>query len=172
MDSPNNAGNTDLTPKPGSTGRWLRIALAVSLAINLGIVGMVAGAVFRNGGPQHGATLARDVGFGPFTDALSKEDRSKLRRAFLGAVPELRDSRKAVRADFAELLEQLRASPFDADALRAVFDRQNARNAERLELGQRLIFDLVVGMTPEARAAFADSLEQSLTRGSKRRDRQ
>jgi uncharacterized membrane protein len=171
MNSPNNAGDTDLTPKPSSTGRWLRIALAASLAVNLGIVGVMAGAVFRHGGPQHGATMARDVGFGPFTDALSKEDRAELRRAFLAAAPEMRDSRRAVRADFQDLLAQLRASPFDADALRVVFDRQNARNAERLELGQRLIFDLVVGMKPDARAAFADRLEQSLAKGPKRRDK-
>jgi uncharacterized membrane protein len=170
MDSPSNAGDTDQTPPPASTGRWLRIALAVSLAINLGIVGMLAGAMFRHGGPPNGATMARDVGFGPFTEALSKEDRLELRRAFLAAAPELRDSRKAVRADFAELLAQLRASQFDADALRAVFDRQSARNAERMELGQRLILDLVVGMKPEARAAFADRLERSLAKGPKRRD--
>lgn len=170
MNSPDNTGDTDLAPKPGSTGRWLRIALAVSLAVNLAIVGMMAGAMFRSGGPPSGVMMARDVGFGPFTDALSKEDRSKLRRAFLAAAPEMRDSRRAVRADFAELLAQLRASQFDEEALRDVFDRQNARNAERLELGQRLIFDLVVSMKPEARVAFADRLEQSLAKGPKRRD--
>jgi uncharacterized membrane protein len=171
MNSPNNAGDTDLAPKPSSTGRWLRIALAVSLAINLAIVGLVAGAMFRSGGPPQGGMMARDVGFGPFTEALSKEDRAELRRGFLAAAPEMRDSRRAVRADFRDLLAQLRASPLDEDALRAVFDRQNARNAERMELGQRLIFDLLVGMKPEARAAFADRLEQSLAKSPNRRDR-
>lgn len=172
MTAPNDTGNASKSPTAAarSSGRWLRIALAISLAINLGIAGIVAGAMFRYGGPMHGGRMTRDLGFGPFTEALSKDDRAELRRAFLAKLPEMRDGRRAMREDLSALLAQLRATPFDAAGLRTAFDRQNQRNAERLELGQQLIFDLVVGMTDEARQAFAGRLEQSLAKGPKRRD--
>lgn len=174
MTPPNFRGETSgpAVPDPASkpVGRWVRIALAISLALNLGVAGIVAGAFFRDGGPMRGGMIARDIGFGPFTEALSKEDRGALRQAFLTKLPEMRDGRRVMRADFAELLTQLRAVPFDVDGLRQVFDRQNVRNAERLQLGQNLIFDLVVGMTDDARQGFADRLEQSLTKGPNHRD--
>lgn len=158
-------------PTPVSAGSgWLRIALIVSLALNLAIIGMVGGAMFRNGGPPHRGSMVRDVGFGSFTDALSREDRASLRRAFLADAPEFRDGRRDMRADFKDLLVQLRAEPLDADQLRAVLDRQSARNAERMALGQTLMFDLLVAMQPDARQAFADRLEKSLSKRPKRGD--
>jgi uncharacterized membrane protein len=172
MTAPNDTGDTPIVSDaaPPYSGRWVRMALAISLAINLGIVGIVAGAMFRDDGPMHSGHMTRDLGFGPFTEALSKDDRAELRRAFLAKLPEMRDGRRAMREDIGALLAQLRATPFDAAGLRAAFDRQNQRNAARLELGQQLIFDLVVGMTDEARQAFAGRLEQSLAKGPKRRD--
>ena len=172
MTAPNTNGDMPDKPvSPVSSGRWLRIALAVSLAINLGIGGVVAGAMFRNRGGMHDGMMARDLGFGPFTEALSKDDRGALRRAFLAKVPELRDGRRAMKKDFSALLEELRAVPFDEVALRDVFDRQNQRNTERLKLGQDLIFDLVVAMTTEARQAFAGRLEAQLARGPKQKEK-
>ena len=106
-------------------GRWMRVAFAVSLAINLGIGGLVAGSLLRDGNPMKNRLLAADIGFGPFTDALSKEDRADLRAAFLAAAPEMRETRQSMHADFKDLLGQLRAVPFDPAALRASFDRQN-----------------------------------------------
>ena len=162
-----------LAPQPTGPlrpqGRWLRVALAVSLAINLAVAGIVAGAVLRDGGPMHSKMMTGDLGFGPFTEALSKDDRAALRGAFLAAAPDLRDTRRAMRADFKDLLEQLRMVPFDAAALRAAFDRQNSRTSDRLQLGQRLIFDLLIGMDDASRQAFAERLEKNLSRGPKRR---
>lgn len=163
--------NVPTAPPPRARSGWLRAALIASLALNLGFVGMVAGAMFRNGGAPHRDSMVRDVGFGAFTDALSKDDRASLRRAFLADAPEFRDGRRDMRSDFNDILVQLRAEPFDADQLRAVLDRQIARNAERLALGQTLIFDLLVAMPPDARKAFADRLEQSLSKAPKRRDK-
>ena len=169
MTAPNNTDDKAMTPDvlPQPSVRWVRIALAISLAINLGIAGVVVGAMLRDGGPMHNANLARDLGFGPFTEALSKADRAELRRAFLAKVPEMRDGRRAMREDIGALLTKLRATPLDIEGLRAAFVRQKARNMERLELGQQLIFDLIVGMTDEARKDFAGRLEQSLAKGPK-----
>ena len=40
----------------------------------------------------------RDLGFGPFTEALNREDRAALRQAFLAKAPDLRQARQRVRA--------------------------------------------------------------------------
>ena len=72
------------TPAPApalsKSGRGLRIALAISVALNLAIAGLVAGAVLRNHAPGGREDVARELGFGPFTEALSREDRRALRQ--------------------------------------------------------------------------------------------
>ena len=178
MTAPNTAGDATQTagPVPQPTapprpqGRWVRVALAVSLAVNLAVAGIVAGAILREGGGMQARMMAGDLGFGPFTDALSKDDRAKLREAFFAASPEMRDTRRAMKTDFNDLLAQLRTVPFNADALRASFDRQSTRNSDRLQLGQRLMFDLLIGMNDQDREAFAGRLEENLSRGPKHRD--
>lgn len=160
---------TDPTPDPKmpvaqrGPSRAIKIALAVSLMLNLAVVGVVAGAWIKGRSPER-ATLVRDLGFGPFTEALSDDDRAALRRSFISQMPDMRDARRAMRSDLADFLAVLRADPFDPAALQTVFERQNTRMSDRLELGQRLMFERVTAMTPEARAAFADRLEQSLVR--------
>lgn len=171
MTGPVENQQTAPNPPANSGSKWVRFALITSLALNLGIIGMVGGAIFRNGGSPHGDSMVRDVGFGAFTEALSKEDRATLRRAFIANAPEFRSGRRDMRADFSDLLVQLRADPFEPDQLRLVLGRQNARNAERLALGQSLIFDLLVAMAPDARQDFANRLEQSLSKGFKHKDR-
>ena len=153
-------------PSPPPGGRKLRIALAVSVALNLLILGLVAGAVLRDGGP-HGR-MVRDLDFGPFTEALTPEDRDALRRDFIRQAPDLRDMRRQMRDDFSTLLAALRAEPFDVEALRGVVANQGDRMAARLELGQDLMLARIAAMTPAERAAFADRLEQRLERGPKR----
>ncbi|PZX53678.1 putative membrane protein [Cereibacter changlensis] len=156
---------TDLppsAPQPRSPV-WMRVVLALSLTLNLAVLGIVGGAALRSHDERRPAPV-RDLGFGPFDNALTPEDRKELRRAFMDDGPDIRSARRAMRQDFAAILEALRAEPFDPAALQQVLDRQNARGAEMLAYGQKLIFERVAAMDPEARRAFADRLEQSLTR--------
>lgn len=145
------------------SGKGVRIALAVSVAVNLLIVGLVAGAVLRDGGPR--GRMMGELDFGPFTEALSREDRDALRQSFLRQMPDMSDMRRQMRTDFAALLSALRAEPFDPAALREVMKSQSARMQERLQIGQGLMLDRLEAMSPEARAAFADRLEERLRHG-------
>lgn len=164
------ADPTPSTPPAAPSGRGLKIALGLSLMLNLAVAGLVVGAVINQRAPGR-SDMVRDLGFGPYTEALSDEDRVALRRSFMREVPDLRDMRRAMRADLDDLLAVLRAEPFDPAALESVLARQNARMSERIVLGQRLLFDRVAAMTPAARAAFADRLEQVLMRRSMHGDR-
>lgn len=150
-----------------TTGKGLRIALAVSVALNLLIVGLLAGAVLRDGGPR--ARMLNDLEFGPFTEALTEQDRKALRRDFVERMPDMRDMRRQMRADFGGLLAALRAEPFDAGAVRALMAGQSARMAERLQLGQDLLVERIGAMTPKERAELADRLEERLQRGPDKR---
>jgi uncharacterized membrane protein len=153
--------------KPGA-GKGLRIALGVSVALNLLVAGLVAGAVLRDGGPRD--RMLRDLDFGPFTEALSGADRDALRREFVARSGGFRDMRDEMRADFDALLRALRVEPFDVEAVRGLLAGQQARVQERLMLGQDLLLERLAAMSPTARAEFADRLEHRLRRGPGRRD--
>jgi uncharacterized membrane protein len=142
----------------------VKIALAVSVALNLAVAGLAAGAWLRDG-PRGG--MPRDMSFGPFSEALDDADRKSIRRSLLSRVGEFREQRQAAKAEFEALLVALRAEPFDASAMQAALAAIEARNSERLELGRTLIETRLIEMSPEARKAFADRLEKGLRRGGR-----
>lgn len=161
------AGAAPVTPPPAAparaAGRGVRVALAVSVALNLLVAGLVAGAVLRDGGPRD--RMVRDLDIGPFTEALSPEDRAALRRDFMDRMPGLRAMRAEMRGDLAALLRVLRVEPFDRAAAAAVLAHHGERVRVRTELGQELLLDRFAAMSPAAREAFADRLERRLQRG-------
>ncbi len=155
---------------PSAVPRWMKVLLAVSLALNLGVLGMLGGAALRGAGDQ-GRPDVRDIGFGPFSDALSPQDRQELRRAFLRDGGNPRAMRHMMRAEVATLLQVLRTEPLQEDDLRASFDRFRQRGQERLDLGQRLLADHIIAMSPDERARFADRLQEMMARDRQRSQR-
>lgn len=153
---------TDQTPPPAAaatTARWLKPALIVSVALNLAVAGLVLGA-WLSDGPRRG--MPRDMSFGPFSEALSDQDRRELRKALMDRAGEFRSARDAARAEFETLLAALRADPFDPDAMKSALAAIETRNAERLQLGRSLIETRLIQMSAEDRQAFADRLERGL----------
>lgn len=142
-------------------GKGLRIALALSVALNLAVAGVVAGAFLRDGPPMR-AAMARDLGFGPYTEALRPEDRKALRQALLEKAPELREMRRQMREDTEALLLLLRSEPFDVKAFDARMAAQGARMETQLRLGQNLLKEFIAALPPAERRAFADRLERGL----------
>lgn len=143
------------------TRRW-KLAFFASLAVNLMVAGIVGGALLKD--PHDRRAEVRDLGFGPFTDALSDADRNALRKSFRERRPDFRAARVQMRADMTEMLSALRAEPFDPVRLSQAFDTQQARLADHLKLGQDLMRDRLAAMTDAERHAFADRLEQRITR--------
>ena len=83
---------------PSKSGRGVRIALAISLGVNLAVVGVFAGAMLRDGHGMRGS-MVRDLGFGLFTEALSREDRRAMRDSLFERAPDIREARRVQRAD-------------------------------------------------------------------------
>lgn len=156
-----------VSPKPGlpapGASRGTKIILAISLALNLAVVGVVVGNALdgdRRGGPS----MARDLAFGPFHEALSGADRRALAKILIAKSPAMRDARKMMEADLTQVLAALQADPFDPAALEAAFAAQNARSSANFGVAQAAIRDFLVQMSPEARAEFATRLQDGLGR--------
>ena len=144
------------------SGRGLRIALAISVALNLVVAGGIVGAMARNHSQGGRDDLVRELGFGPFTEALSREDRRALRQAFLAKMPDARNIKRQRRDDAVALLGTLRASPFAPESLAALMAAQQTRTAQQLVLGQEILRGFLTAMSPADREAFASRLEQRL----------
>lgn len=145
----------------GGASRGTKIVLAISLALNLAVAGVVAGDALDGG--RHGERgMARDLAFGPFHEALSKEDRRALAKILIAKSPDMRDARKMMEADIAQILAALQSDPFDPAALDAAFAAQNARSSANFGVAQSAIRDFLVDMTPQARNAFALRLQKGM----------
>lgn len=150
----------------GRRGRWLRLALVVSLALNLAVAGIVGGALLgRTSEAPREAQLSRELGLGPFLGALDDHDRAELRAAAKARRGELRSGRAEWKQAFEESLQVLRSEPFDADRLRALVERQAQLAGAARGIGQDLLIAQLARMDQAERAAFADRIEQDLRKG-------
>ena len=159
--------------KETETHKWprTRILLVASLALNLLVVGLVAGS-WLSGGDGKGKGNERhaehSLRLGPYARAFSKEERAELRRAFEARKPWFNERRQAMRNFAKELVVVVRTAPFDPDALAELLERQNVlQTAVRAE-GQTILAERLTAMTDAQRKSFADRIEQGLKRGSKR----
>ena len=152
-----------MAEKHKKSGRLQRGLLIGSLALNLLVVGVVAGTFFTGGGS--GGSQRFDLTAGPLTRALEGERRDAVRTALQESGAFARRDRSEIREDMQVLLTTLRADDFDEAAFRDVLSRQRTR----LQSGQNAVLDAVTSqiddMGPDERAAFADRLEAQARRG-------
>ncbi|WP_299604501.1 periplasmic heavy metal sensor [uncultured Tateyamaria sp.] len=146
---------------------WVKILLGLSLAINLGIAGLVGG-IALSGGPLGG----KGPGMGyamPYVLALPQEDR----RAVFGVVRGNRDlpGRGVRRAVYGEMVALLKADTFDRAAVTAILERQ-ARGVEQVQsVAQDEWLDRVAAMSDEERRAYAERVEEVVAKGGPRKPR-
>lgn len=146
------------TPGPRN---WTRVALVLSLALNLAVAGIVAGAVLR--GHRDGPPRGFDLAVGPVARALSEVDRRAVMRDLMDR-RDLRDDRRDDSAAAAPVLAAVRADPFDPAALSAALDGMRGRARDLEAAAEAALVARVAAMTPAERAAFADRLAQELER--------
>lgn len=165
MTEPTDSGN-------GKTPRWIKVLLFASLSMNLLVVGLVGGAFLRHAptGRYDEARFSplRELGYGPFIYALSPSDKKEIGRSWFGRSGDLRANRDEVRAQFVTLLELLRKTPFEIEAVQEIVQNQQVKLSERQQIGQQMLLDRIVAMTDSERAAFARRLERSLNRSFRR----
>lgn len=144
---------------------WVKIVLGLSLALNLAIAGLIGGIALRGGplggkGPGMGYAL-------PYVLALPHEHR----RAVFRAVRDNRDvpGRSARRAAYRDMMSLLEADTFARAEVEAVLDRQ-ARGVGQVQMAARTAWiDTVEDMSPADRRAYAERLQEVLSRGGRGR---
>ena len=152
--------HSDIPARPRA--RALRIALVLSLALNVAFIGAIAGAFLGDGPRDRRATASPDMVL-PYTRALSRDDRRTLREGYRmqgGGRPPLAD----VLGDYSEVVAILRADPFDPAAFEAKLTAQAAGAAERQQTGRRLLTERIRGMSAAERLSYADRLEAEVAR--------
>ncbi|MBY6112846.1 periplasmic heavy metal sensor [Mameliella alba] len=147
------------TEKKSRTGRWLRVMLFVSLALNLLVMGAVAGFVVK--GPPSPRGDRSDPVL-PYTRAFDEEQRRALRRALWRSFPKDGSVRAAYLADYQQALGILRSDPFDRAALAALLTAQSERGAEARLRGQEVLMTFLGELSADERKAYADRLEEEL----------
>lgn len=152
------------------TGKGLRIALIVSLALNLLVVGVVGGAMLSGDRWHHrGPPRVEAIG-GPLTRALAPEDRRVLAREMRAAHRDRNWSRDRLREEFTGLVADLKATPFDPQAVEARLTRIQQAFRERIDSGQALLVARLAGMDDAERAAYAERFQEEMQRQQRHGD--
>ena len=139
----------------------LRLVFLVSLGLNLLVAGVVAGHLI-SGPPDRPPRVDRMAG--PLTFALDEEDRRAIGRDLRRAYRAERPSHDRIAEEYRGVVAALRSDPFDAGAVEAALQNQIKSATRRITLGQEMLMDRIAGMSAADRSAFADRLEEGLTR--------
>lgn len=154
------------------SSRKMRIALAISLALNLLVVGAIVGGSFTRGDDRGRDRSARseEQAIGIYGRALDKSQRREVGRAIrAGGRAEGRALRSELRSLAEEAVAVLRVEPFDAGAFEDILVRQQAMIKSRVDDAQGALSGFVAQMSPAERASYADRLTQVLQRSSQRK---
>ena len=158
---------TSDTGRSSRMPRWLKAVFALSLAANLAVVGLVAGAALRDdrsGRSRHKAppppAAAEAIGAVMYR-SLDRDSRRVLRDLADGQYGNIVERRIA---ELNALLEVIRSEPLDVPVLRARIDAQTAAiNEFRGAMLEVWIAELQQ-MSRAERAAFADKVERHVAR--------
>jgi uncharacterized membrane protein len=136
--------------------RWVKGALYGSLALNMLVLGLGAGAMWHlrtgqavGGGNLYGNLVA-------YSQSLPANRRREL-GALIGDTrqqPEHRAQRQAVRAARQDVMRLFKADPFDIDAFRAAEARAAAAEARLREFADGQAAGIAKQLTAAERAAF------------------
>ena len=149
---------------PQKPRRLWRVIFALSLALNVAVVGVVVGFGAREKG-RGMSPRGFDMAIGPIGRALDQDDRKAIGDA-LRNDPALRgDGRSQTRETVAQLVQVLRMTPFDRDALKDVVETSSDRAARVRRAAQEALVERIAAMTDAERANLADRI------GEKRRSR-
>jgi uncharacterized membrane protein len=135
--------------------RWLLVVLFTSLAVNLVIVGSVAGAVWRHRGPPawSGVVIPNLLGY---ASTFAPDRRKQIWELTRDERSRMRPFRREVRAAREETTKALAAEPFDRQQYLAAQSKQaEAENRARAAV-QDLFLKIAESLTSEERQAFAN----------------
>ena len=142
--------------------RWLVIALALSVALNVGLIGVGIG--FATGSPHWGRGVDPTAGLARLLRSLPEARREELTRTGAPAISDgelrrrLGASMRELRVSQRQIASALAEEPFDPDAVAAalaIFREHHAAN----QAGSHEAFVAILErLTPEERARFLETM--------------
>jgi len=158
----------DMKPEGGKPRVWPKVLLAVSLSLNLLVVGAIAGAGWKAskfaGGPDPRQRESLNTGVLPFILALPQDLRRGLRNDMQAALAAARPQPDEQIALTRELLQALRDAPFDAERLGTLMRARQSDFSAQQDIGQRILLDRIRAMSDVERGEYADRVERAFAR--------
>jgi uncharacterized membrane protein len=145
--------------------RGFKILLGISLAINLAVIGVVSGAIFRKGddGPRRGSGGGQAHYARPYIQALPREERRAIFEASRAAKKGV--DRASRRAMYQKVIDILRSEIFDRPAVEVVLSEQMEVTSRAQNSVQEQWLNRIEEMDFQERSAYADAVEEVLKRG-------
>jgi uncharacterized membrane protein len=141
-------------PQPADVKqRRLKWMLIASLAVNLLVIGVVAGAMI-SGKHRHrpgGAERGEDYGLMSFTRQLSSERRGQVRKAIKEQRETLRPLRESVDGARREAADLLVVEPFNRDRVKEAFDKITDADVKLKSAGLAMFLTTAESLTPDER---------------------
>lgn len=136
--------------------RWISLALAVSIALNLAFVGMMVGRHFGGMcamGPPPGEQRAIDR----LAKDMSADGGEKLRAVLMPRSGQLQQQRADERRTRDDVRTAMSANPFDRARLESAMAAHRASTAALQQTIQSGLADAASQLSPEDRAKLAES---------------
>ena len=143
---------------PQKPKRLWKIIFAISLALNVAVLGLVAGIGLRSAGGK--PPQSYEFGLGPIGQAMTKEQRRNVGRTLRSNADLHEFGRTRGKRMVSGIVDALRAETFDADALRSAMTGADERIAILQSAARDAFVTQVEAMPMDERAALADRLEE------------
>jgi len=158
---------TATTPQiPRKPVSWLMVALVASLAVNLLVAGAAASRWYVGAGPERYARLTQTQLIPRmFFRDLDPSRRAELLTVFKAQDKNIRDGRRAVREQVAEIAAALEAEPYDPARVKLAVEGFRDRSEALFAMGGEAALALIDKLTPGERRLMAERLRARDERG-------
>ena len=145
-----------------NTRKIWKIIFAISLALNIAIIGAVGGATFRHSKNEFkGISKLKDRQIGSFyIRALNQDQKNELRRKIRSQKINKKTIQANIEANRQETINILRSTEFDKNTFQAVFKTHAGKSLQRLEFAQKNLISIINSMSLEERLEYAGRIAE------------
>lgn len=138
--------------------KWLVAILALSLAANVFVAGMMLGKEARRGPPPHGGKPGIDFNIKRFGKYLNEEERAKVRKILRSERRELGGRYRAVKTSERRIKDLIAAEQVDRSALLEALEAHAALMRELHGPMQRVMMEVIAELDHNTRSQLADEM--------------
>lgn len=154
---------------------WMKALLVVSLALNLGVAGLIGGHALRAWHDRPFASMKPEPGLDRRQTRLlhmvPEAERDEVKPILLQRQDEIDRARERMQEAHMELIEALRADPLDPKRLEAALARRHEASSAFWRIGSEEVVEIARTLDREGRETLADRLEERTRRWMKRHQR-